>query len=43
MAKNYKILSKIGNGAFGEIYKARHLKSNQDIAIKFEDSRNRHQ
>jgi serine/threonine protein kinase len=43
VAKNYKVLSKIGKGAFGEIWKAVHLKTEQEVAIKFEEINQRHQ
>lgn len=37
VAKNYKIIKKLGKGAFGEIWKAVHLKTKQEYAIKFEN------
>lgn len=43
VAKNYKITKKLGNGAFGEIWKATNLKSKQEFAIKFEDINSKHQ
>jgi serine/threonine protein kinase len=43
IAKNYKIKSKLGKGAFGEIWKAVHLKTNQEVAVKVEEINQRHQ
>lgn len=43
VAKNYQITRKLGNGAFGEIWKATNLKSKQDYAIKFEEINSKHQ
>ena len=43
VAKNYQITKKLGNGAFGEIWKATNLKSKQDYAIKFEEINSKHQ
>lgn len=33
----YRILDKIGNGQFGNVYKAVHQKTNAQVAIKFEN------
>lgn len=43
VAKNYQITKKLGNGAFGEIWKACNLKSKQEYAIKFEEINSKHQ
>ena len=43
VANNYQITTKLGNGAFGEIWKATNLKSKQDYAIKFEEINSKHQ
>lgn len=43
VAKNYQITKKLGNGAFGEIWKATNLKSKQEYAIKFEEINSKHQ
>jgi serine/threonine protein kinase len=43
VAENYKIISKLGKGAFGEIWKAIHLKNKKEVAIKFEKINDRHQ
>lgn len=42
VAKNYKIQTKLGKGAFGEIWKAIHTKTHQEVAIKFEEINQRH-
>ena len=43
VAKNYKINKKLGSGAFGEIWKAVNVKTNQEFAIKFEEINSKHQ
>lgn len=43
VAKNYQIVKKIGNGAFGEIWKAVNLKTKKEFAVKFEDVAMKHQ
>lgn len=43
VAKNYEICKKIGNGAFGEIWKAVNLKTKQEYAVKFEEINSKHQ
>lgn len=43
IASNYKIIKKLGNGAFGEIWKAVHIKTKKSYAIKFEEKSNKHQ
>lgn len=43
IAKNYKIVKKLGKGAFGEIWKALNTKNNEYYAVKFEDINSKHQ
>lgn len=43
VAKNYKLIKKLGSGAFGQIWKAVHKKTKEEVAIKFEDVNSRHQ
>ena len=43
VAKNYKLIKKLGSGAFGEIWKAKHIKSSDEVAIKFEEISSKHQ
>lgn len=43
IAKNYKIAKKLGSGAFGEIWKAINMKTNQEFAVKFEEINSKHQ
>ena len=42
VAKNYKLIKKLGKGAFGEIWKAVNVKSKQHYAIKFEQINSKH-
>ena len=42
IAKNYKIIKKLGKGAFGEIWKAVNLKTKANYAIKFEPINSKH-
>lgn len=42
IAKNYKIVKKLGKGAFGEIWKAVNMKTQQAFAAKFEDINTKH-
>ena len=37
IAKKYKVVSKIGSGAYGMVYHVRHLVTKKDYAIKTED------
>jgi calcium-dependent protein kinase len=34
MSKHYRIMSRLGDGAFGEVFKALHYKSNKTVALK---------
>lgn len=43
VAKNYKLIKKLGSGAFGQIWKAVHKKTKEEVAIKFEDVNSKHQ
>lgn len=43
IAKNYKIIKKLGKGAFGEIWKALNVKTHQEYAVKFESIDSKHQ
>lgn len=43
VAKNYKLIEKLGKGAFGQIWKAVHMKNKEEVAIKFEDINSKHQ
>jgi len=38
IAKTYKLLKKLGTGAFGEVYLALHLPTQSHYAIKLEKS-----
>lgn len=37
--EKYKMIKKIGSGAFGEIYKASNLSGGPDVAVKFESAK----
>jgi serine/threonine protein kinase len=43
VAKNYKLIKKLGSGAFGQIWMAEHQKTKEEVAIKFEDVNSKHQ
>lgn len=43
IAKNYKLISKLGRGAFGEIWRAFHTNTKEEVAIKFEDASSKRQ
>ena len=43
VAKHYQLIEKLGNGAFGEIWKATNQKTKDDVAIKFEEINAKHQ
>ena len=34
LSKHYRIMSRLGDGAFGEVFKALHYKSNKTVALK---------
>ena len=36
IAKDYKIVKKLGSGAFGEVYKALHCSNYIEVAVKLE-------
>lgn len=42
-AKHYRLTKKLGSGAFGQIWKAVHEKTKEEVAIKFEDVNSKHQ
>ena len=35
VAGTYKVDKKLGGGSFGEIYKATHILTGKDVAVKF--------
>lgn len=43
IGRKYKITNKLGSGAFGEIWKAVHVTSDREVAVKFEDINSKHQ
>jgi len=43
VAKHYQLIEKLGNGAFGEIWKATNQKTKEEVAIKFEEINAKHQ
>jgi casein kinase 1 len=42
VGKNFKIIKKIGEGAFGEIFQAINTKTNLEVAIKTEGVKTEH-
>ena len=38
----YKLLKKLGNGAFGEIYEGQIVETRQFVAVKLEDKKYQH-
>jgi serine/threonine protein kinase len=43
VGKHYRLVEKLGSGAFGEIWKATNLNDKHDYAVKFEDATSRQQ
>ena len=43
IGRKYKIVNKLGSGAFGEIWRAVHVTSEREVAVKFEDINSKHQ
>lgn len=43
IAKHYKVVKKLGKGAFGEIWKVMNTKTKQSYAAKFEAIKSKHQ
>ena len=41
IADKYKLVKKIGSGAFGEIYKGQHLHNNEECAVKLEPAKSK--
>ena len=39
---HYKLLSKLGKGAFGEIYRCIHMKQNKEYAVKLESRKGKY-
>jgi len=39
---NFKLVRKLGSGAFGEIFQGINPKTNQEVAIKFESISSKH-
>ena len=42
VGKKYRLLNKIGEGAFGTIYKGLHTVTGEDVAIKLEPRKSKH-
>eukprot|EP00331_Platyophrya_macrostoma_P023287 CAMPEP_0176453420 /NCGR_PEP_ID=MMETSP0127-20121128/29217_1 /TAXON_ID=938130 /ORGANISM="Platyophrya macrostoma, Strain WH" /LENGTH=92 /DNA_ID=CAMNT_0017842255 /DNA_START=27 /DNA_END=301 /DNA_ORIENTATION=- len=38
----YKLRHKIGSGSFGDIYLANNVQTNEEVAVKMEDSRSKY-
>lgn len=43
IGKKYKLIKKIGSGAFGQIWKAIHITNKKKVAVKIEDLDTKHQ
>jgi len=43
IGKKYKLIKKIGSGAFGQIWKAVHVTNGWKVAVKMEDIDTKHQ
>jgi len=39
---NFKLVRRLGSGAFGEIFQGINPKTNQEVAIKFESVNSKH-
>ena len=39
IAEKWKLQKKVGSGAFGEIYKAIHVSTNEEVAVKLEPAK----
>lgn len=37
VGRSYKLINKLGSGAFGEIWKAQHIQTKTEFAVKFEE------
>ena len=37
IANKYKLIEKISEGSFGSVYKAENIRTNEYVAIKFEN------
>ena len=42
ISKRFKLIKKLGTGAFGEIYHAINLKNSLEVALKLEPSSSKH-
>lgn len=42
LCNNYKIIKKIGSGAFGEIFLALNRQNGEEVAVKVEDANSKH-
>lgn len=43
IGKKYKLVAKIGSGAFGQIWKAVHINNKKEVAVKIEELDTKHQ
>lgn len=41
IAKDYKLVKKLGSGAFGEVFMALHTKNHVEVAVKLENANNK--
>ena len=42
LCKTFKLTKKLGSGAFGEIFHAINIKTNEEVAIKMENISTKH-
>lgn len=42
VGRTYKLIEKIGNGAFGEVFRGKNEKTDIDVAIKLEPVSTKH-